>query len=54
MPKITVVICIKRHHTRLFPTDRGDKLGNVLPGTLVENNGGHDICQFSTAVLPTR
>ena len=37
--KITVVNCVKRHHTRLFPhSDRGDKLGNVLPGTIVENS----------------
>ncbi|KAI9812851.1 MAG: hypothetical protein M1832_006472 [Thelocarpon impressellum] len=37
-PKLTVVVCVKRHHTRLFPTERGDKNGNVLPGTVVENN----------------
>ncbi|KAI9783161.1 MAG: hypothetical protein M1816_001483 [Peltula sp. TS41687] len=42
-PKITVVVCIKRHHTRMFPTERGDKLGNVLPGTVVENSPNNDI-----------
>ncbi|KAI9756775.1 MAG: hypothetical protein M4579_003692 [Chaenotheca gracillima] len=42
-PKITVVVVVKRHHTRLFPTERGDRNGNVLPGTVVENSGGHDI-----------
>ena len=26
--KITIVNCVKRHHTRLFPqSERGDKLG---------------------------
>ncbi|KAL7268541.1 hypothetical protein RUND412_008830 [Rhizina undulata] len=41
--KITVVICAKRHHTRFFPTHGGDKNGNVLPGTVVENGHGKDI-----------
>ena len=37
--KITVVNCVKRHHTRLFPgSESGDKLGNVYPGTMVENS----------------
>lgn len=44
-PKITVVVCVKRHHTRMFPTERGDKLGNVLPGTVVENSPNNDICE---------
>ncbi|KAI9666996.1 MAG: hypothetical protein M1829_005603 [Trizodia sp. TS-e1964] len=42
-PKLTVIVCIKRHHTRMFPTERGDKLGNVLPGTVVENASDNDI-----------
>ncbi|KAH0555907.1 hypothetical protein GP486_006150, partial [Trichoglossum hirsutum] len=42
-PRITVVACVKRHHTRLFPTEQGDKLGNVLPGTVVENSALNDI-----------
>jgi eukaryotic translation initiation factor 2C len=42
--KVTVIVCTKRHHTRFFPVQgQGDKLGNALPGTLVENHGGKDI-----------
>ncbi|KAI9798769.1 MAG: hypothetical protein M1833_004599 [Piccolia ochrophora] len=52
-PKLTVVVCVKRHHTRLFPTERGDRLGNVLPGTVVENSTKNDICLQGT-VRPTR
>lgn len=44
-PKITAIVCVKRHHTRMFPTERGDKLGNVLPGTVVENSIQKDICR---------
>lgn len=38
--KLTAINCIKRHKTRFFPEvgDQGDKLGNVLPGTVVENS----------------
>lgn len=48
LPKclVTVIICAKRHHTRLFPTGygEGDQNGNVLPGTVVENRAdGQDI-----------
>lgn len=36
-PKISVCIAIKKHHTRVFPLSHsGDKLGNVLPGTIFE------------------
>lgn len=36
-PKISVCIAVKRHHTRVFPLSYpGDKLGNVLPGTIFE------------------
>ncbi|KAG6876982.1 hypothetical protein C0992_011165 [Termitomyces sp. T32_za158] len=37
-PKITIVICGKRHHTRFFPTDQenADKDGNPKPGTVVD------------------
>ena len=44
-PRITVVCCIKRHHIRVFPLDRGDKNGNCPPGTIVENSSGHDFCE---------
>ena len=46
-PKITIIICIKRHHTRMFPTEAGDKNGNVLPGTVIENAPKNDICKSS-------
>ena len=37
-PKLTIVICGKRHHTRFFPTDaeHADKNGNPRPGTVVD------------------
>lgn len=37
-PKITIVICGKRHHTRFFPTDgqSADQNGNPRPGTVVD------------------
>ncbi|KAE9972193.1 hypothetical protein BLS_004152 [Venturia inaequalis] len=36
-PKITVIICAKRHHVRFFPAaGHGDRNGNPNPGTLVE------------------
>ncbi|KAK9387314.1 Piwi domain-containing protein [Lipomyces mesembrius] len=36
-PFVTVVICSKRHHSRVFPANRnaGDRNGNVLPGTII-------------------
>lgn len=38
MPKFTVVICGKRHHTRFFPTEvsKMDRSGNCQPGTVVD------------------
>ena len=52
--KLTVVNCVKRHHTRLFPQRgqrTGDK-GNVLPYTVVENgSGGKDIFVVTQAAL---
>ncbi|MCJ1398779.1 hypothetical protein MMC11_001980 [Xylographa trunciseda] len=49
--KVTIINCVKRHHTRLFPqSERGDKLGNVLPGTLVEN-GKKDFFLVSQSAL---
>ncbi|XP_022883562.1 protein argonaute 5-like isoform X2 [Olea europaea var. sylvestris] len=41
LPPITFVVVQKRHHTRLFPANHGDrnttdKSGNILPGTVVD------------------
>ncbi|OCH92760.1 Piwi-domain-containing protein, partial [Obba rivulosa] len=37
-PKLTIVICGKRHHTRFFPTEEqnADRNGNPKPGTVVD------------------
>ena len=37
-PKLTVVVCGKRHHTRFYPTERAhaDQDGNPRPGTVVD------------------
>lgn len=37
-PKLTIVICGKRHNTRFYPTDASaaDKDGNPRPGTVVD------------------
>ncbi|KAJ3715716.1 argonaute-like protein [Lentinula raphanica] len=37
-PKLTIVICGKRHHTRFYPLDEGnaDQNGNPRPGTVVD------------------
>lgn len=42
-PKITFIVCQKRHHTRLFPTNPRDagKGNNVPPGTIVEKEITH-------------
>ncbi|KAK3990966.1 Piwi domain-containing protein [Cladorrhinum sp. PSN332] len=39
-PKITIIVCTKRHHIRFFP-EKGDKNGNALPGTLLEKEVTH-------------
>lgn len=38
LPKLTIVICGKRHHTRFYPTEESaaDKDGNPRPGTVVD------------------
>ncbi|KAL8501279.1 hypothetical protein ACS0TY_020723 [Phlomoides rotata] len=46
MPRITFVVVQKRHHTRLFPAQHGDrrntdKSGNILPGTVVDTKICH-------------
>ncbi|XP_010435959.1 PREDICTED: protein argonaute 5-like [Camelina sativa] len=45
-PRITFVVVQKRHHTRLFPTQHGnrgmtDRSGNILPGTVVDTQICH-------------
>lgn len=37
-PKLTIVICGKRHHTRFYPSDAKHAAddGNPLPGTVVD------------------
>ncbi|KAL6513810.1 argonaute 5 [Orobanche minor] len=46
MPKVTFVVVQKRHHTRLFPSNHGDRQsvdrsGNILPGTVVDTKICH-------------
>ncbi|KAF5206942.1 argonaute [Thalictrum thalictroides] len=46
LPPVTFVVVQKRHHTRLFPADHGnrnstDKSGNILPGTVVDTHICH-------------
>ena len=38
MPKLTIVVCGKRHHTRFFPTEPQNAAndGNPKPGTVVD------------------
>ena len=37
-PKLTIVICGKRHHTRFYPAEaeNADRNGNPRPGTVVD------------------
>ncbi|KAG5636873.1 hypothetical protein H0H81_006534 [Sphagnurus paluster] len=46
-PKLTIVICGKRHHTRFYPTEpqNGDQLGNPKAGTVVDR-GVTDVYHF--------
>ncbi|XP_022729133.1 protein argonaute 5-like isoform X2 [Durio zibethinus] len=43
MPRVTFVVVQKRHHTRLFPTERNqtDKSGNIQAGTVVDTSICH-------------
>nr|GMD25443.1 protein argonaute 5 [Ipomoea batatas] len=46
LPPVTFVVVQKRHHTRLFPANHGDrrmtdKSGNILPGTVVDTKICH-------------
>lgn len=50
--KITVIVCVKRHHTRIFPVlPTRDKNGNVVPGTVIENGSGKDIFLIAHVAL---
>ena len=37
-PKLTIIVCGKRHHTRFYPTESkdADANGNPRPGTVVD------------------
>lgn len=37
-PKISIIVSVKRHHTRFYPTaeDKTSKSGNIRPGTVVD------------------
>lgn len=39
-PKISIIVCGKRHHTRFYPTkeDEADRSSNCLPGTVVDRS----------------
>ncbi|KAF3906153.1 hypothetical protein ABW20_dc0100583 [Dactylellina cionopaga] len=42
-PRMTVIICTKRHHSRFFPVDKfaSDRNGNIVPGTIVDKDITH-------------
>ncbi|XP_010521702.1 PREDICTED: protein argonaute 5 [Tarenaya hassleriana] len=46
LPRVTFIVVQKRHNTRLFPAEHGnrsqtDKSGNILPGTVVDTKICH-------------
>jgi len=48
-PKLSIIVCAKRHQTRFYPTEQevgGDESGNTRPGTVVDvgvtSNFGQD------------
>ena len=46
-PKLTIVVCGKRHHSRFYPPDHpnASENGNTLPGTVLDK-GITDIYDF--------
>ena len=46
-PKLTIVICEKRHHTRFYPAEaeNTDRNGNPCPGTVI-NRGITPVYEF--------
>ena len=42
--KISVIVCIKRHPTRMPLIAAGDKNGNALTGTVVKSSPKNDNC----------
>ena len=41
IPKLTMIVCIKRHQMRMFPTTRADAIGragNVAPGAVIDSD----------------
>lgn len=44
VPKLTFILCVKRHHVRMFPNARADAVGksmNVAPGSVVDSHVAH-------------
>ncbi|CAA3027822.1 argonaute 5 [Olea europaea subsp. europaea] len=46
LPRVSFIVVQKRHHTRLFPANHGnrnttDKSGNILPGTVIDTKIWH-------------
>ncbi|KZT65518.1 Piwi-domain-containing protein [Daedalea quercina L-15889] len=58
-PKLSIIVCVKRHHTRFYPTETQhmSSNGNTLPGTVVDK-GVSDAFLFEFylqgTVKPTR
>ena len=46
-PKLSIIVCGKRHHSRFWPVDsvHATKNGNTFPGTVVDK-GNTDIYNF--------
>jgi eukaryotic translation initiation factor 2C len=54
VPTITLIVCAKRHHLRLYPTSEAlaDGKGNPLPGTVVDRGGILDPNLFQFLLQP--